>query len=107
MNEGNGHEQRLSRKKVVAGALVGAGTLSLPSFLREGDALAADPETQDLAMAEFLGQDELPVPPTSAKVHTSACQYCNVGCGYKIYTWPVEDTPTRLSQPEDALGDWV
>ena len=40
--------------------------------------------------ALFLGQDVLPVPPKDAKVHTSACQYCNVGCGYKIYTWPVE-----------------
>jgi arsenite oxidase large subunit len=111
MNEGNGHEQRLSRKKVVAGALAGAGTLSLPSFLREGDALAADPETQDLAMAEFLGQDELPVPPASAKVHTSACQYCNVGCGYKIYTWPVSDNPTDPNAdgpyPKGTLGDWI
>ena len=29
----------------------------------------------------------------NAKVHTSACQFCNVGCGYKIYTWPVSATP--------------
>jgi hypothetical protein len=82
MSEGNGDEQRLSRKKVVGGALAGVGALSLPSFLREGDALAADRATQDLATAEFLGQKQLPVPPTSAKVHTSACQYCKVGCGY-------------------------
>jgi len=47
------------------------------------------------------------VPPRSAEVHTSACQYCNVGCGYKIYTWPVNDTPERLPQPEGSLGDWV
>ena len=51
------------------------------------------------AMALFLGQDELPVPPQDAKVHTSACQYCNVGCGYKIYTWPVDRTRRRAHGP--------
>ena len=45
--------------------------------------------------------------PRSAKVHTSACQYCNVGCGYKIYTWPVQDTPSATPEPEGALGDWI
>jgi arsenite oxidase large subunit len=111
MSDGNGDEQRLSRKQIVGGALVGAGALSLPSFLREGEALAADAETQDLAFQEFLGQKQLPVPPESAKVHTSACQYCNVGCGYKIYTWPVGDTPKDRSAdgpyPKDPLADWI
>jgi arsenite oxidase large subunit len=111
MSDGNGDEQRLSRKQVVGGALAGAGALSLPSFLREGDALAADRKTQDLAFQEFLGQKQLPVPPASAKVHTSACQYCNVGCGYKIYTWPVGDTPKDRNAdgpyPKDPLADWI
>ena len=52
-------------------------------------------EALDEAMATFLGQADLPVPPASAKVHTSACQYCNVGCGYKIYTWPVRAKPVK------------
>jgi arsenite oxidase large subunit len=111
VSDGNGNEQRLSRKKVVGGALAGVGALSLPRFLREGDALAADRKTQDLALAEFLGQKQLPVPPASAKVHTSACQYCNVGCGYKIYTWPVGDTPKDRNAdgpyPKATLGDWI
>jgi arsenite oxidase large subunit len=104
-------EKRISRKQVVGGALAGAGALSLPSFLREGDALAADRKTQDEAMALFLGQSELPVPPANAKVHTSACQYCNVGCGYKIYTWPVTDTPKSSSArgpyPKGPLAEWI
>ncbi len=62
-------------------------------------------------MALFLGQDELPVPPANATVHTSACQFCNVGCGYKIYTWPVSATPesagARGPYPKPLLGDWI
>jgi arsenite oxidase large subunit len=98
---------RVTRRRAIGAGLAGAGAISLPTFLEPGAALAATQAQRDAEMARFFGRDELPVPPKSAKVHTSACQYCNVGCGYKIYTWPVEDTPTRLAQPDDALGDWI
>src|SRR4029453_16406053 len=102
------YEATVNRGKVVAGALAGFGALSLPKFLRPSEALAAgDGAALDEASALFLGQKDLPVPPKSAKVHTSACQFCNVGCGYKIYTWPVQDTPNSLAAPEQALGDWI
>jgi arsenite oxidase large subunit len=111
MSDANGNDEGLNRKKFVLGGLAGAGALSLPSFLGEGEALAADRATQDLAMEEFLGQNQLPVPPASAKVHTSACQFCNVGCGYKIYTWPVSQTPSNASAdgpyPKGPLSDWI
>jgi arsenite oxidase large subunit len=97
----------LTRRQAVRVGAAGAGAISLPAFLDPGSALAGSQAQRDEAMALFLGQDQLPVPPRSAKVHTSACQYCNVGCGYKIYTWPVRDTPERTSKPEGALGDWV
>ena len=94
---------KVTRKEIVTGALAGAGALALGAA---SEAHAADEET-----ALFLGQDLLPVPPKDAKVHTSACQYCNVGCGYKIYTWPVSDTPQSPNAdgpyPKDALGDWI
>jgi arsenite oxidase large subunit len=93
----------LTRKEIMAGALAGAGALALGAA---SEAQALDEDT-----ALFLGQDLLPVPPKSAKVHTSACQYCNVGCGYKIYTWPVSDTPKSPNAdgpyPKDALADWI
>src|SRR4051794_25962710 len=95
------HEARLDRKKVVvAGALAGAGALALPRFLNPSDALAAE-DGKDLAEAwtAFLGQPDLPVPPANATVHTSACQFCNVGCGYKIYTWPVSQAPVKAGSP--------
>jgi arsenite oxidase large subunit len=97
----------VTRRQAVGAGLAGAGALALPPFLEPGAAMAASQSQRDAEMARFFGRDELPVPPKSAKVHTSACQYCNVGCGYKIYTWPVEDTPESLSQPEGPLGDWV
>jgi arsenite oxidase large subunit len=103
------HEHELlNRKKLVAGALAGAGALSLPKFLRASDALAAgNSEALDRGMADFLGQPDLPVPPANAAVHTSACQYCNVGCGYKMYTWPVTAKPVKTGAPKHALGDWI
>jgi arsenite oxidase large subunit len=93
----------LTRKEAMTGALAGAGAIALGA--------AAEAHALDESTALFLGQDELPVPPRSAKVHTSACQYCNVGCGYKIYTWPVADTPKSHASggpfPIGPLGDWI
>jgi arsenite oxidase large subunit len=33
--------------------------------------------------------DRLPIIPADAKVHNVTCHYCIVGCGYKAYTWPI------------------
>jgi arsenite oxidase large subunit len=108
VSEKSAGQAEVTRREAVVGALAGAGALALPSFLVAEKALGA---TLDPTMALFLGQDELPVPPKSAKLHTSACQFCNVGCGYKIYTWPVKATPTSSGAggpyPKQALGDWI
>lgn len=32
--------------------------------------------------------DEVPIPPADADVLPTACDYCIVGCGYKVYRWP-------------------
>ncbi len=37
----------------------------------------------------YLPEDKVPLPPPDAKVSTTACDYCIVGCGYKAYTWPL------------------
>jgi arsenite oxidase large subunit len=37
----------------------------------------------------YLREDQVPLPPPDATVHTTACDYCIVGCGYKVYTWPL------------------
>ena len=33
--------------------------------------------------------DRLPIIPADAKVHNVTCHYCIVGCGYKAYSWPI------------------
>ena len=108
MSTENEHEGRLSRKEVLAAAAAGAGALAVSGLMA---ADAAEAAGEQATMALFLGQDELPVPPANATVHTSACQFCNVGCGYKIYTWPVSATPegagARGPYPKPLLGDWI
>src|SRR3970040_2291898 len=37
----------------------------------------------------YLPEDKVPLPPPDAKVSTTVCDYCIVGCGYKVYTWPL------------------
>ncbi len=46
---------------------------------------------------------EVPLPPTNAKVVTTACEYCPVACGYKAYIWPVGEDGSP-SANENALG---
>jgi arsenite oxidase large subunit len=33
--------------------------------------------------------DRLPIIPKDAKEHNVTCHFCIVGCGYKAYTWPI------------------
>ena len=33
--------------------------------------------------------DRLPIIPADAKKQTAVCHYCIVGCGYHVYSWPV------------------
>ena len=35
--------------------------------------------------------DRLPIIPADAKEHNVTCQFCIVGCGYKAYTWPINE----------------
>jgi arsenite oxidase large subunit len=43
------------------------------------------------------------LPPPDARVQTSACAFCIVGCGYKIYTWPA-GADSGVTAAENALG---
>jgi len=48
-------------------------------------------------------QDRIPLPPRDAQSFDTVCQFCIVGCGYKVFKWPVgrQGSP-RPSQ--NALG---
>lgn len=37
----------------------------------------------------YVPPASVPVPPKDADVLTTACDYCIVACGYKVYRWPV------------------
>ncbi|WP_240695371.1 hypothetical protein [Thermus caldilimi] len=54
-------------------------------------------------MALIPRRDQLPIPPKNARVHNTVCQYCNVGCGYKVYVWPVGEQG-GLKPDQNAFG---
>ena len=37
----------------------------------------------------YIPETNVPLPPKNAEVITTACDYCIVACGYKVYRWPV------------------
>lgn len=44
------------------------------------------------------------LPPPNAKLQTTACAYCIVGCGYKAYSWPVGERSGTASASDNAFG---
>lgn len=59
--------------------------------------------------------DRLPIIPANAQVNNATCHYCIVGCGYKAYTWPVNQQGTFTenwtgedlsSQQPAETGNW-
>lgn len=64
---------------------------------------------------EYTPLDSVPLPPKDAKMYTTACDYCIVACGYKVYTWPVgtegapkpEENALGASFPGQVFGPWV
>jgi arsenite oxidase large subunit len=103
----------LSRREAFGWITVAGTAIALPKYIAPSEAVAQGEVDPDETMRLFLGQDRLPVPPKNARRYTTACQFCNVGCGYIAYTWPVEDTPDEGAGavggelPSGALGDWV
>ncbi len=57
-----------------------------------------------MADEKYIPQDMVPLPPPEAKVSTTACDYCIVGCGYKVYTWPTDSENGGPAADENALG---
>ena len=48
-------------------------------------------------------EDLVPLPPANADVFTTACDYCIVACGYKVYRWP-EGQRGGPQASENAMG---
>ncbi|MDP6109114.1 MAG: hypothetical protein QGF71_03445, partial [Rhodospirillales bacterium] len=42
-----------------------------------------------MATPYYIPETNVPLPPKGADVITTACDYCVVACGLKVYRWPV------------------
>ena len=70
-----------------------------------------------MATPYYIPETKVPLPPKDADVISTACDYCIVGCGYKVYRWPLaggkEGGPTadrnafNADFPVDPLGPWI
>ena len=59
----------------------------------------------------------VPLPPADAQTYNTVCQFCIVGCGYKVFKWPQgkEGGPAPsdnalaadLREPQGPDGDWI
>ena len=59
----------------------------------------------------------VPLPPADAQTYNTVCQFCIVGCGYKVFKWPYgkEGGPAPsdnalaadLREPQGPDGDWI
>ncbi len=65
----------------------------------------------------YVPESSVPLPPPDADVISTACDYCIVACGYKVYRWPVasgrnggplaDQNAFGEDFPVSPLGAWV
>ncbi len=61
-------------------------------------------------------EDSIPLPPSDAEEISTACDYCSIGCGYRVYRWPVgkmggpkkNQNALNINFPAAGLsGNWI
>jgi len=57
-----------------------------------------------MATKYYIPEDHAPLPPANADVLTTACDYCIVACGYKVYRWPTTSADGGSKAKENAFG---
>ena len=68
-----------------------------------------------MADIKYTPLTRVPLPPPDAKTYTTVCDYCIVGCGYKVFVWPEgQEGGPKASQnalgrdfPAGAGGGWI
>lgn len=69
-----------------------------------------------MATPYYVPETNVPLPPKNAEVISTACDYCIVACGYKVYRWPVtsqnggpeaENNAFDEDFPVAPLGSWI
>jgi len=73
----------MSRRNFLALTALGGSAAVLAACGVDSTPATIHPTTPQGAIAK------VPLPPVGAKMVTTACDYCSVGCGYKVYNWPV------------------
>ena len=90
----------ISRRTFLALVAAGGAAAVLAAC---GDSATATPTPEGEPGPSDIPVAHVPLPPIDAKVVPTACDYCVVGCGYLVYTWPVgNDGGPNAS--ENALG---
>ena len=79
----------LSRRELAKALLGGAGAAGMVA--------CSDPEA--------VVEDDPPqfIPPPNARYQTTACAYCVVGCGYRVYSWPTSDRAGGRAAEDNGL----
>ena len=99
--------QDLTRRDVVRGLVSGAGMV--------GASACHPPESENQSRAKGSVQRQL-IPPLEAHYQTTACAYCVVGCGYRVYSWPVgsneggrqaHQNALEVNFPVPPFGPWI
>ncbi len=86
-------DRRLSRRDIARGLLGGMGAVGAASCRSvEEEAGAREPTAKQL------------IPPPDARYQTTACAYCIVGCGYRVYSWPVDAPAGGRKADQNGLG---
>ncbi|OHC76437.1 MAG: arsenite oxidase large subunit [Rhodospirillales bacterium RIFCSPLOWO2_12_FULL_58_28] len=57
-----------------------------------------------MSTPKFKPADKAPLPPKNADVITTACDYCIVACGYKVFRWPTGTPDGGPKKNQNALG---
>ena len=95
-------EKKLSRRdllKISAAGAAGVCVLGkdIPAF--------ADTKFSAAKATEFVE-----LPPSNAEAYDTACRYCHVMCGYKVYIWPKgtgrKPESEKFYPVEKMRGDW-
>ncbi len=69
-----------------------------------------------MAKPYYEPTDSIPLPPADAETLTTACDYCIVACGYKVYRWPIgksggpkaTENALKVDFPRNILqGGWI
>jgi len=96
-----GDRKEISRRDLLRFTAAGAAGICTIAGSRFADASR---------FTEARATEFVELPPRDAEVYDTACRYCHVMCGYKVYIWPkgkgLRPRRARFFPVEKMRGDW-